>query len=1052
MKFSIPEFSVRRPVCIFICVLSLIIFGTTSIFDMPMESTPEMEMPVMMVMTSYPNASPDEVDQAVTDVIEGSLATISGVDTIMSQSSEGMSMTVLQFDYDTDMDEAYSDMSSALAMVRLPDDCSDPTLIEMALDNSAIMSLSVATDDANSQNLLNYVEDNIIPEIERIDGIAQVDTSGGSRQYVQVLLDENALTQYGLTMSQVASAISSAEYETTLGQLDRGNVSLELIGSQEYNNYRLLGEVPITLPSGDIIHVSDVATVSLKTESGGITYRENGHESISINISKEQSANTVEICNEVADLVNEMNASGNLGVEIEIFSNSADDIVDNIRSVVTSLLEGLVIAVIVLKFFLGDWKASMIVALSMPFSVLFTLIIMSFMGMSLNLISLGGLVIGVGMLVDNSIVVIDSCFKSQSPNLSIKDAVIQGSNIVFGAVVASTLTTVVVFLPIAMIDGMTGELARDLCYTIVFSLTASLVSAVTLVPLLFVRLKPREKRRTLVARGLRRVEYAYGNLMKKLLYKKALVVCTALVLAASAIALFTQVDMELMPAMNSSNINISVEMKTGLNEESSNAIMEEIERVISSNEYVDSYSVSGSGSASVTLKDDAPISQDEFVRQLEEATDDLDNCVVTVNEMNMLSFSGGNNVQINLQGPNLTDLETAAGQLESMMDQMGVIEDVSTSLSDGSPRAKIEVDPILSGSVGMTPASVLADVRNKLSGASAGNFQDGDTEYDITVEYDPERFENISDLYGLMVDLPTGGQVALTDIATIKYETAPTSITREDGDYLVTVTGELIDGVNAANVSGQVMQMAAALSLPEGVEFYEGGSMEMMAEEFSAIGKALLIAVYLVFAVMAIQFESLRFSLVVMISVPFAFTGSLLALYLTGQTINMTSLLGFIMLAGIVVNNAIVLVDFTNQLRRDRGMEIHQALVFSGRSRLRPILMSTLTTVVGLIPMAFASDVDMMAGMAIVVIGGLTFSTLLTLIFIPTMYLIFDKEDRQTRKAIKKQKREANRSWRKDRRKERVLAHRAEQLESSRTAGALTDGQEQDHSENPEEK
>lgn len=1022
MFSAIPKFAIKRPVCIFICVLSLIVFGTSSVFQMPLESTPEVEMPVLMIMTSYYGASPEEIDQSVTDRIEVALSTISEVDSVTSMSMENMGMTVLQFYYGVDIDKKYQDVTSALAMITLPDDAQKPTIIEMNMSamNSSIMSLSV---EANAgDDLKNYVEDNIVPELKRIKGVSDVSVFGGARQYIQILLDENKMTQYGLTMSAVSNAIATSEFELTMGSLDRGNITVDLTGSQKIKNYRALEDVPITLASGDVIHVSDVAQVIMTEEEQESYSRRNGMDAISLSITKEQSGNTVGICQQVVKEVERLNNSG-LGITLEVSYNSGEDIMENIKQVVLSLVEGLAIAVAVLWLFLGEWKASAIVAISMPLSVLTALIIMSFLGMTINMMSLGGLVIGIGMLVDNSIVVIDSCFKSSRElgGRSFRERVIQGAELVTSSVIASTLTTVVVFLPIAMIKGISGQLFHDVAYTIVFSLTASLASAITLVPLLFVQLQPHERTGFIAYRILGRVEEWYGGIISGLLHRRKLVVTVAVLLMVGAVVLFAMVPQELMPSMSSGTINLNVQTKNGLNLESTNSIMEELEQLVSQHPDVESYSMSvgsgggmgalmggGSGSLSVTLREDAALTDEEFVQEIRDQSKAIPNCNVEVSANDMMSMLSSQSVDVTLQGPDLTVLEETANSLRDLMAQMPEFDGVTTSLADGAPRAEIVVDPILAASARMTPMAVLGSVRSQLTGIEAMTIQDGDTEYSVKVELPLGRFVDISDLYGMMIDTPTGGQAALTDMAEIVYTEAPTAITRVDREYQVTVSGTPRLGNNVSQLTAKVLQaVGTQLELPAGVEMAQGNMMDMMMEEFAAIGNAMLVALYLVFAVMAVQFESLRFPIVVLISVPFAMVGSFLGLAITGSSVNMASLLGLVMLEGIVVNNAIVLIDYVNVLRRENNVEIHEALVRAGKMRLRPILMSSLTTIVGLLPMAVGSGVEMMESMAIVVIGGLIMSTLLTLILIPTFYLIFDKEDRRRRKEEKRARKAA---------------------------------------------
>lgn len=1022
--FSLPNFAVKRPVCMLVCTLALFLFGTSAIMGMPIESTPEMDMPMMIVSTRYSGASPDEVDQSVTQKIEDALSSVSGIESMTSTSSEGRSMVMMEFSYSDDMDDKYQDVTSALSMISLPDDCNDPTVIKMSSDNmnSSIMRLSI-TSDADSSSITDYIEDNIVPEIEKIEGVGEVSVRGGRSKYVSIELIEDRLNQYGLTMSDVSKAIANAEYEVTVGTANRGNIELSMVGSAAYDTYQSLADIPISLSSGDILHVSDVANVYMAEQERSSYSRQNGYENISISVSKEQSANTIELCNEISALVDKFNADDSLGLNIKISSNSGETIMDNINSVVSSLIMGLVISVFVLFFFFGEWRASLIVGLSMPISVMAALVLMAVFDMSINMMSLGGLVVGIGMMVDNSIVVLESCFRARTEERSFKESVAAGANLVASSVIASTATTIVVFLPISLMDGMSGQLFKDVGFTIVFSISASLISALTLVPLLFVKMKPKEKMESFSNRMLKFIDKFYNKLLRKAINARVLVVVIALACLASAGAMFTQIKMEMMPSMDRGDVSLSVQTKSGLSLEASNAIMTEIEDIIKEEPDVDSYSLSvgssgggmfggssssGSGSISISLKDDRSTSTDDFVNQLREKTAHIQNCSITTTAESALSFGSSTEVEVELIGSNYNDLKTAAAVVKDRMSQIDGITTTTSSVSDGDPRAKIEVDPILASAVGMTPYSVLTAATNKISGVTAMEYQSGDTTYDVIVEFPSGRYKNISDLYGLMIDTTSGGQIALTDIAKIVYEEGPTSISREDGDYIVTISGTPTSGADITSMTNQAVAVMQELDLPDGVTVRAGGNMDMMTDEFTSIGYALLTAIFLVFAVMAIQFESLVFSLVVMIAIPFSLTGAFFGLIVSGSSISMTSLIGLVMLVGIVVNNAIVLIDYTN-IMRTQGMEVREAIVFSGRTRMRPILMSTLTTVMGLLPMALGigGKVEMMQGMSVVVIGGLTFSTVLTLVLIPTFYLMFDKEDRARRKREKQQKREA---------------------------------------------
>jgi len=864
-------------------------------------------------------------------------------------------------------------------------------------------------------NIIGYLEDSIQPMIEKIDGVAEVNIMGGAREYISVELNEELMQQYGLTIRSVASVIANAEFETTVGTVERGDITLSLVGSADYPAYRQLASVPISIGGGNIIYLEDIASISMQEQERSSYSRYNGLNTVSIRVNKEQSGNTIDICEKLVALVDRINTGG-YGFTVEITQNSGETIMDNINSVISSLILGLVVAVVVLVFFFGEWKASFIVGLSIPVSVLTALVAMSFFDMSINMMSLGGLVVGIGMMVDNSIVVIESCFSAKTEQRSFAESVAEGANLVTGSIIASTITTIVVFLPIGLMDGMSGQMFRDVCFTVVFSMLASLISALTLVPLFFVKMQPKEKVENFCNRILKKVDSGYSRLIRRALNARKSVILCAVFCLISAGIMFSNIKMELMPPSDEGTVSLSVDTKTGLSLDAVNNIMLEIEKIVSMQPDVENYTVSvgssggmggmmsasGSGSISIELKDDRSLSTDEFVDDIRHKTSNIKNCSITANAQSSMSFGSSTEVEIDLIGENYDDLKKASTLVRDQLAATAGIYNTSSSISDGDPRAKLEIDPILAGAMGMTPYDVLQAASEKVAGITAMEYQQGSNTYDVIVEFPNENYKTVNDLYGLMIDTPSGAQVSVTDIAEIIYEEGPSSIKREDGNYVVTVSGTPSSGADITAMTNAAVAAAKMLDLPAGVSVEAGGTMDRMMEEFSALGGAMLTAIFLVFAVMAIQFESMIFSIVVMISIPFSLTGAFFGLAVTESSISMTSLLGLVMLVGIVVNNAIVLIDYTNILRT-QGIEVREALVLACRTRLRPILMSTVTTVLGLLPtaMGIGGEVEMMQGMAIVVIGGLSFSTLLTLIVIPTFYLIFDREDRSARKKLR---------------------------------------------------
>ncbi|MBC8569487.1 efflux RND transporter permease subunit [Zongyangia hominis] len=1002
---NLTKISLKRPVAVLICVLALVIFGVSAIFNTPMELTPPMEFPMFIINTVYPGAGPEEVEDLVTSKIEAAVGTVSGLKNIQSTSQENVSMVMLELEYGTNMDLAHMDLQEKLNMYvnSLPDTATTPVIFELSMDMVDTITLSAkATGDAN---VLHLVEDEVVPELEKLTGVASVDVSGGQTDYIRVQLREESLSQYNLDMSSVVSVISASNFSIPAGDIGHGDQSLILRGGVEYNTVEALRSIPITLRTGDIIHLSDIADISEATKSSGSISRYNGEENITIGVKKRQSASTLDVTEGVTQTMQKLNDQ-NIGVEMNVISDTGENIKSSINSVVNALLLGCVISVLVLFFFLGDIKASLIVATSMPLSVLATLVLMNLWGMSLNLVSLGGLVVGVGMMVDNSIVVLESCFRSRDEQRSFRESAIVGAKLVATSVIASTITTIVVFLPISVMKGLSGQIFSQAGFTIMFALIASLISSLTLVPLLFYKLKPVEKKDTVITRWLSRVEAGYGRLIRKSFDHKKLVVLAAVGLLVFSIALIPLIGMELMPEMDQGVISISVEAKPGLKLTELDKTIQKIEQEINAQPDVENYSVTtggsmfssssgGSASFSVYLKGDREMETYEVADVLREKTKNLTGCDVKVSQMSAMTLGGNSDVEVNLIGKDQEQLEAASQQVKDLMSGNPDIVAVSSSLSDGNPQAEIIVDPVKSTAAGFMPAQVVSTVSSIMQGKEATTIRQNSKEYEVWVEYPEGRYEDVSDLSGVVLLSQTGKQVPLMDVASIRYSNSPQVVQRYNNQYIVTITGQPSSQAST-KLSSEITSAVSKLELPDGVSQFMGGDIETMQEEFNGLYGALATAVLLVFMVMAVEFESIRNSLIVMLSVPFSMIGAFLGLLISGAAISMPSLIGFVELVGIVVNNAIVLVDYTKILRTEDGMEIHEALIKAGSTRLRPILMTTLTTVLSLLPMALGigGDVEMMQSMAYVIIGGLTSSTLLTLVLIPVLYLLFAKKEK----------------------------------------------------------
>lgn len=1006
----------QRPVAALVIVVSLIIFGISSIMGMKLQLIPDMDMPVMLVMTVYPQAGPEDVERLVTEEIEDGCGTLSGLDGVYSQSQENMSMVMFSFEYGTDMDDAFIDMQEAVERVKasLPDDAEDPIIIAMDMNAQPVMTLSVSADE--DVDVLNYVEETVQPELEKLSDVADVEVSGGKSEYISVELLPELMQQYKLNISSVATAVSSANYTIPAGNADYGNQKLNISSTIEYKTPEEIGTIPITTPSGNVIRLSDVAYVHYAVAEAESYSRYNNGDNVSISITKVQSSSAVDLSRDVVKVIEELNAK-NPEATITAVYDSSETIVDAIRSIAETLVLGIIITMAVLFLFFGDIKGSLIVGSSMPVSLLVTFILMKFMGFTLNMLTMGALVIGIGMMVDNSIVVIEMCFRKRDEGMSFMDAAYEATKQVMASIVASTITTVVVYLPLASMEGMSGQMFGQLGYTIVFALLASLVSAVTLVPLCFSQYKPIEKKQSRVNHFLDVVGDKYAALLEKALHKKKTVSLIAVVIFIISIALFKYVNMELMPQTDEGQVAVTVEFRPGMKLDVIDAKVREIEAFVMESPYISDYSArvnesSADGTVEAYVAEDCKLATQDIVDEWTKVLKDYeDNCEITVSSsssLGMSSMGGGNTYDVSMESRDLEKLKEACRQVTDAVVGVDGVISATHSLADAATKAEIVIDPIKAAAAGLTPQAASGTIYSMMSGKDAMDVLIDDREYTVTVEYPQSEYPTMNEVYGITLTNNSGVEVPLSDIAEIVYTDSPTTIMRQDGMYTASVTATLEGGEAKFDAQKGVQEMMKETFLPDGVSQKTNTMDEMMMEEFTALVQAIIIATLLVYIVMAIQFESLRYSGMVMFCIPFSLIGSIALLLLTRCTLNMTSLMGFLMLIGVVVNNGILYVDYTNMLRKTMSTE--RALIETGKSRLRPILMTTLTTILSMIPMAMGvgKNGEQTQGMAVVICGGLTASTILTLILLPTFYMIIHKRSKSRKE--KKQKKLSKKS------------------------------------------
>ena len=985
---SLTKFSLKRPVTTLLVVLALAVFGISSLLGLRLELMPDMDMPVMMVMTIYPGADPESVEELVSSEIEGKVGALSGVDSVTTYSQENSSMVLLQYDYSVDTNDAYLDLRAALDSVErsLPDDCQSPIVMKMDINSMPSMMYSLSTTDGS--DVLSLVNDEIVPELKAVSSVASVEVSGGRENYIQVKLDEEAMNQYGLTMSSIAQFIATTDFTIPIGSLEQGSQSISAISTADVNTVEDLRQIPLFTATGSMIHLSDVADVEWSQKDPDSISRYNGEETLTVSVTKNQSASTLGVVRDVRKTMERLQKE-HPGLVATASYDASDMILLAVKSVGSTLLMGVILSMLVLFIFFGDGKASLIVGSAMPISLLVTVIVMAVAGFSLNIITLGALVIAIGMMVDSSSVVLESCFRAKDKKPGFREAAEIGTRGVAGSIIASTITTVVVYLPLCLQTGLTGQIFGQLGYTIIIAMLASLISALTLVPLFFCIFKPQEKKELKLNGFLDKVKEKYDRLERKLLHKKKLSVLVAVVLLVMSFGLVSLMKVELMPAMDEGTISVAAAFRSGTKAEEVDKKMKEIEAMVAAHEDVDSYTLTsskGSGKISVNLKEDRKMSSQEVADEWLEETKDmtgvqLDITVSSQMSTMMLTSSGGS---VTLASTNLDDLKEAVSALQEKAWNIPGVLNVSSDAGEGATQIRVVIDPLDAMAHGMTPVQAAGGLYSMISGTEAMTITSNGEEYSVMLEYPEGTYTKASSL----LDASIGG-VPLSEMATLQYTDSQQTVMKQDGKYTTTITASCVsedtDAVDAA-----LDKLVADTKLPDSVEQTQDTMDEMMTETFVAIGKAIAAAVFLVFLVMAMQFESPKYSLMVMLSIPFSLIGSFGLLFLSGQSLTMVSMMGIMMLVGIVVNNGILYVDGVHALMNEEGLGLEDALIESGKTRLRPILITTLTTVISMIPMSLGlgTGTEMMQSMGIIIIGGLTASTILILLLMPVFYLM----------------------------------------------------------------
>lgn len=1009
MKFA--QTFIKHHVMTILLYILVVVFGFYSFQNLPLALMPSMEVPAAVVYATYPGAGPEDIEQQVTKKLEGAVAGLSGLDTLQSTSSENMAMLVIRFTNDTDMDQAMTDLRDKVSQVKsqLPDDASDPTVMSIDIDSMPVVQVALRGNDLAS--LQSIAEDEIQPALERLDGVASVDISGGYEQEIAVHTDASRLKGYNLTISSIGQQLGADNIAIPGGDLDNGSQTLAVRTDGEYSSIDDVKNALISLPAGGTVRLSQIADVSMQPKDQDAISKVDGEECIILSVNKQSGSNTAQIA-ELAKAEFDSLLKSNDSLQWNIVMDQSDYINMTVDNAIQNIWMGVLFAAIVLFLFLRDLGATLAVTIAMPCCILFTFLIMNVLGITLNMMSLGGITLGVGMIVDNSIVVLENIFTYRADGYDRLEACTKGTGEVIGAVIASTLTTVAVFLPIALSGGMAGMMFKEFCITIVALLLSSLIISVTLVPLLCYFLLGSTKQKSVKPQGSgatpiteKPLSRAYRSSLNFLITHRWAGVALTVVICIVSVLSVSQAGMELIPEMDEGQVSVTVSMPNGSTMEDTAAIEDriaaiavdtipELEQIYYSTGSSTSIMSSSSG-ASVTISlvdlDQRDRSSADIAKQLRHDLQDIAGCELTVSTSSTMSMSTDSDISVELTGDDYDQLAETADDLANRISALPDAINVESSAGEQTPRVAVKINRENASRFGLSATAIGGLVRGELTGSTATTLRMNGEEYDVTVAGDEDVATSLDALRSMQIPTMTGGTVPLSMVADVYTELSPQSIARKNQKETVTITGESESGDSNA-IKAAVDDIVAKYELPDGVEVGEGDTAaSQIAETTGTLMLALAVAILLVYFILATQFNSFSLPIAIMLILPIGLLGSMILLWPTGNHVSMVALLGVIILAGTVVNSSIVLIDYTLQ-RRQRGEDKNTAILNACPRRVRPVLMTAMTTILGLVPMVCSSGEgsEMMKPMGVVMMTGMVISTIATLFITPVYYSLTD--------------------------------------------------------------
>ncbi|WBX81911.1 efflux RND transporter permease subunit [Virgibacillus salarius] len=1002
--------SVKRPVGVIMIVLAILALGAVSLRSLTVDLFPKIDLPVAVVATTYDDAAPQEVENLISRPIESAVSTVEGIETVQSQSQSGSSLVMLMFSNGTDLDQALLDVRESVDQVKgmLPDSAGEPNIMRFNPDQMPVMWVGLTGQDAAA--LTEVADDQVVPFFERQGGVGSVSVEGGKEREIQLILDESKLQQYGVTTQSIIQSLNSTNQSASVGTVEKGNKDLQLRITGEFSSVEDIKQTIVQTEAGATIHVEDVAKVKDGFKEQSSLTLVNGKPSVVLSVLKKTDSNTVEVATNIEDSIKEIKQELPSDVNLDVIIDTSDFIQMSIDSVVQNILIGGIISIFILLLFLKSIRATIVIGLSIPIAIITTFTLMYFTGETLNILTLGGLALGLGMMVDSSIVILEHIYSFRQKGYSLKDSAIKGASELAPAVIASTTTTLVVFLPIIYVEGIASDLFTPLALAVSFSLITSLVVAVTLVPMLSSKLLKKAikdgGRRYWFDRFLDWINDRYRSILKWVLgHRKTSVFVTILAIVGS-LALTPFIGAEFIPSADQGQMEVRIETASGSSLKHTEEVVEKVNKELEAFDSVietNYVSVGGGGfagagggganQATYTMQL-IPSSEREkttnaVVQEMDEALQDIPGAEITVSSMDS-GMSMGEPIQIKLKGPEHEVLTELADQVVDEISTVDGIYNPESAASDGVPQMNITVDKDKAAMYGLTQEQVLGQVQLQFTGQVATKYREDGQEMDVSLMYPEDQRSSIEDLHDMKIQTMQGSTISLDEVAEFKQMSGPVSLLRENQQPQMNVTSQIVDR-DLGSISSDVESVLASMNLPEGYSYEIGGQSQDMTDSFTDLAIALVFSIFLVYAVMAIQFENFLFPLIIMFAMPATVIGVMLGLFIADIPLSIPAFIGIIMLAGIVVNNSIVLVDYINLLRK-KGKDRYEAILEAGPSRLRPIAMTTLTTILAMVPLALAlgEGAETQQPLAVTIIFGLGVSSIFTLLLIPVIYTLFD--------------------------------------------------------------